>query len=77
MLSAVDFYVYPPKEVAIVGPLDHADTQALLDTTRKAFIPNKIVAHADPASDETKANSELLPLLKFKVMIKNKATAFG
>ena len=76
MLSAVDFYVYPPKEIAIVGPLAHADTQALLDTTRKAFIPNKIVAHLDPTSDDTASLSELLQLLEFKVMVQDKATAY-
>jgi len=76
MLCTVDFLVYPPKEITIVGALENTDTQALLNTTRSAFIPNKIVAHLNPTDSDTAAHEELLPLLKHKVMLHGKATAY-
>ena len=36
-IAALDFYVSTPKEVAVVGPLEHAGTSALLRTVERAL----------------------------------------
>ena len=48
-LSALDFYVSPPKEIAVIGPRDNPATQALLDTVFSRFLPNKVVMGAETA----------------------------
>ncbi|MDQ3809941.1 MAG: thioredoxin domain-containing protein, partial [Chloroflexota bacterium] len=52
-LSAVDFMLGRPKEVAIIGALEAPDTQALLRVVFEPFVPNKVVAgrHGGPAAD--------------------------
>ncbi len=46
-LSALDFYLARPKEVAIVGDAGAADTEALLRVVFEPFVPNKVVAGGD------------------------------
>jgi uncharacterized protein len=46
-LSALDFFLDKPKEIAIVGELDKPDTQALLRVVFERFLPNKVVAGGD------------------------------
>jgi uncharacterized protein YyaL (SSP411 family) len=43
-LSALDFLLDRPKEIAIVGPLEAPQTQALLREVFEPFLPNKVVA---------------------------------
>ncbi|MFP6596706.1 MAG: thioredoxin domain-containing protein [Candidatus Hydrogenedentota bacterium] len=76
LMAAVDFYLNPPKEIAVVGPLASEEVSGLLDVARHNFVPNKIVAHLD--SDDAAADeiTEYLPLLANKTMIDNHATAY-
>jgi hypothetical protein len=76
LMTAVDFYLHAPKEVAIVGPLDSPDVAELLSTVQTNFVPNKVVAHIDPAAANAKEAEEYLPLLYAKSMIDGKATAY-
>jgi hypothetical protein len=49
MLCALDFYLETPKEIAIIGQSNQADTQALLRLVHNAYLPNKTLAVIDPA----------------------------
>src|SRR6266511_2484969 len=49
MICALDFYLDTPKEIAIVGRADQADTQALLRLVHESYMPNKILLVIDPA----------------------------
>ena len=71
LLSAVDFLLSTPKEVAIVGR-DVADIDALLREVWRRYLPNKVVAPA--FSNETEAFE--LPLLKDRPMLEGRATAY-
>ena len=72
-LGAMDFYLSTPKEIAVIGELDSADTLALLETIWGNYFPNKIVAVAnEPAAGA----SELVPLLRDRTQISGKAAAY-
>jgi uncharacterized protein YyaL (SSP411 family) len=76
MLVAGDFFVYPPKEIAIAGPQDAPGTRDLLAALRGRFLPNKIVACYDPAAPNAAAIGEAVPLLKGKVLVKGAPAAY-
>ena len=68
-LSAADFLLSTPKEIAIVGK-DAADIGPLLSETWRRYLPNKVVApnfEREPAT---------MPLLKNRVMLNGLATAY-
>ena len=71
MLSAVDFLLSTPKEVAIVGR-DAADIEPLLSEAWRRYLPNKVVAPA--FVKETEAFQ--LPLLQQRPMLEARATAY-
>ena len=70
-LSALDFYVSTPKEIAIIGPREDPATQSLLDTVFGRFLPNKVVV-GNPTGD----NGSQLPLLQDRGMIGGRPTAY-
>jgi uncharacterized protein YyaL (SSP411 family) len=45
-LGALEFTLAPPKEVAIIGQLDHDDTKNMLRTLQMPYRPNQVVATA-------------------------------
>jgi uncharacterized protein YyaL (SSP411 family) len=47
-LSALDFYLSPVREVAIVGTPDAEDTRRLVDEVHGRFRPNVVLAVAGP-----------------------------
>jgi uncharacterized protein YyaL (SSP411 family) len=71
-LSAVDFLLSTPKEVAIVGK-DSTDIQALLAEAWRRYIPNKVVA---PGFEDDSEAAEVTPLLVSRPRINNQATAY-
>lgn len=73
MLGALDFYLGKPKEIAIIGARDAADTRALIDTVFNRYLPNKVVVMSEPGDTRAAA---LLPLLVDRPMIEGKATAY-
>lgn len=75
LMCAVDFMVYPPKEIAIASRTEE-EAGALLETVRRNFIPNKIVAHVDPSGQSAEATVQTIPLLANKSMIDGKPTAY-
>ena len=71
MLSAIDFLLSTPKEVAIVGR-DAADIEPLLREVWRHYVPNKVVAPSVVSEPEAAA----LPLLQDRPPIDGRATAY-
>jgi uncharacterized protein len=73
LLSALDFYLGRPYEVAIVGEPNAPDTEALVGAVYSAYLPNKVVA----ARTENDAGAaQLIPLLAERPMREGRATAY-
>ena len=72
LLSAIDFLLSTPKEVAIVGR-DAADVQPLLEVVWRKYLPNKVVAPG--TAGETEAENQL-PLLQNRPLVNGQATAY-
>ncbi|HEX8175300.1 MAG TPA: thioredoxin domain-containing protein [Pyrinomonadaceae bacterium] len=73
LLCAMDFYLSSPKEIAIIGAADSADTQALMREIWNRYLPNKVVALSS-GRDERAA--ELVPLLRERTALEGRATAY-
>jgi hypothetical protein len=73
LLNALDFYLAPAREVAIVGDLAAPETQALLATVNGYYLPNMLLAAA-PVDDA--AAQAMLPLLTGRGQIEGRATAY-
>jgi hypothetical protein len=76
MMIAADFFVYPPREIAIVGPKDDPATRALLAAVRGRFLPNKILAWYDPAAPGAAELAKAIPLLEGKALVKGRPAAY-
>jgi len=48
MLIALDFYLDRSKEVAVVGPKDSLEKNAMIKMLRTQFAPNKVLAYSPP-----------------------------
>jgi uncharacterized protein len=75
LLAAADFYLDSTCEIAIAGPRDGDDTRRLLDVVHRKFIPNKILALAEPDADSARTEPAI-PLLAGKSMLSGRATAY-
>jgi uncharacterized protein len=73
LLCALDLYLNPGQEIAIVGAPAAADTRALLAEVRRRYLPNSVVALAAPGDDTSPA---LIPLLAERNQIDGRATAY-
>jgi uncharacterized protein YyaL (SSP411 family) len=71
-LSAADFLLSTPKEVAIVGK-DQANITPLLAETWRRYLPNKVVA---PAFGDYSEAAEVTPLLAGRPLVNGSATAY-
>jgi uncharacterized protein YyaL (SSP411 family) len=67
-LSAMDFLLSTPKEVALVGQ-DQTDLQPMLAETWRRYLPNKVVAAGLEAAEFT-------PLLENRPLVNGLATAY-
>ncbi len=76
MLSAVDFYLFPPKEIAIVGQFASSETKAVFTAVHSMFIPNKVLALYDSRLPNADELVKWVPLLKSKSQISDKTTVF-
>jgi hypothetical protein len=73
-LSALDLYVSPVPEVAVIGDLQGDDTRALVaEVTTKRFLPNHVLAVAAP--DDARSR-EKVPLLRDRVADDGRAIAY-
>lgn len=73
LLAALDFYLSRPREIAIVGEPETADTRKLIDTVYSRYLPNKVVAGREEDDDESLG---LIPLLAERPMRGDRATAY-
>ncbi|MDP8940100.1 MAG: thioredoxin domain-containing protein [Actinomycetota bacterium] len=73
LLSALDFHLSRPREVAIIGEPGAADTRTLVDTVYSRYLPNKVVA-GRAEDDEEPAG--LIPLLADRSARNGAATAY-
>ncbi len=73
MLIALDFFIGPARELAIVGDPAAPDTQALLAVVNQTFRPNLVLAVAAP--DDSAAESAI-PLLQDRPQREGTATAY-
>jgi uncharacterized protein YyaL (SSP411 family) len=71
-LSAVDFLLASPKEIAIVGK-DAGDIQPLLQEVWRNYLPNKVVA---PGLVDDSEASGSIPLLQNRPLLDGRATAY-
>ena len=60
MLSALDFHLSQPKELAIIGMPEAAGTQALVREIWRQYLPNKVVAQGVPENEFASASIALL-----------------
>ena len=76
-LNALDFYVSPPKEIAVIGPRNDPATQALLDTVFSRFLPNKVVMGTETprSAGETEGTPDF-PLLQDRIMVGGLPSAY-
>ena len=73
LLSALDFHLSRPREVAIVGEPGAADSRALLETIYAYYLPNKVVAGR---AEDDEESAGLVPLLADRPTRGGKATAY-
>jgi len=73
LLCALDFSLSSPYEIALVGSSESADMRTLADSVFKRYLPNKVVALANPADSRA---AEAIKLLENRSQIEGKATAY-
>ncbi len=73
LLCALDFHLGSPKEIALIGDLESAQTQALRDVIWSTYVANKVVAQASP---ENQKLAGISPLLRNRAPVNGKPTAF-
>jgi uncharacterized protein YyaL (SSP411 family) len=74
LLSALDFHLSTPTEIAFVGTPGEAETEALLGVAARAYLPNSVIALRRPEEDG--AVDELVPLLRGRTARGGRATAY-
>ena len=72
MLVALDFYLGPVDEVAVVGPA--AEARAVLDVFHGAFRPSQVLATHDPAAGDPPI--DLIPLLADRPAVGGAVTTY-
>jgi uncharacterized protein YyaL (SSP411 family) len=77
-LIALDYALSHPREVAIIGAPEAADTRALLGVCTAGYRPHQIVALGAPAEGSVRALrlTEEVPLLQGRDQIEGRATAY-
>jgi uncharacterized protein YyaL (SSP411 family) len=70
LLSAVDLYLSPPREVAVVGPRDDVATAALRDAARRGFHPTAVYAFGDGTGPAA------VPLLEGKGLVDGRPAVY-
>jgi uncharacterized protein YyaL (SSP411 family) len=73
LLSAMDFYLAEPKEIAIVGSLDSHEVRSFCAEIYSRYLPNKVVAASEP---DDWAAAEVIKLLVGRPLIDSKPTAY-
>jgi uncharacterized protein YyaL (SSP411 family) len=72
-LCALDLYLGPSREVAVVGELDSDAARALVDVVWRRYLPNVVVAASAP---EDQAAAEAVALLAGRGVVDGRAAAY-
>lgn len=73
LLCALDTFLASPFEIAIVGSLEAAETQALIAEAFNRYLPNKVVALAQSDADRA---AQTIKLLEHRQQIQGQPTAY-
>jgi uncharacterized protein YyaL (SSP411 family) len=73
MLCALDLYLGPSAEVAIIGEMRAGDMMEMLRAVWNPYVPNKVVAAAEAEDEEA---ARIVPLLADRPQVDGKATAY-
>ncbi|MBM2810889.1 MAG: hypothetical protein HW416_1648 [Chloroflexi bacterium] len=73
LLSALELYLAPPSEIAVIGDPDAEDTAKLIGPLHRQYLPNAVVALGDPADTAAAAN---IPLLAGRTLVDGHAAAY-
>ncbi|HBB88967.1 MAG TPA: thioredoxin domain-containing protein [Blastocatellia bacterium] len=73
VLCALDFYLDTPKEIALVGEAESPQTISLAREIWSRYLPNKVVAQAEPQDD---APAHAIPLLQGRMALDGQPTAY-
>jgi uncharacterized protein YyaL (SSP411 family) len=71
LLAALDFRLGKPVEIALAGEHDSPEFQELLRPVRARYLPNRLLAAADPGLD-----GAAIPLLGDRIAVRGRATAY-
>ncbi len=74
-LIALDFAYGPTKEIVIAGDPAREDTQAMIRTVQRKFLPNAI-AILNPSQPADDSVTQTIPLVQDKVALGGRATAY-
>ncbi len=74
MLIALDFFLGPVQQIAIVGPARGDDTRRALAAIQSAFKPNRVIAYHDPATGTPP--TELAALFEGKETVGGEVTVY-
>jgi hypothetical protein len=72
-LGALDLYVSPSKEVAVVGDVDAEETLRLVYEVWSRYLPNAVLAASRPGDKEA---TQLVPLLAGREPLNGKSAAY-
>ena len=75
LLSALDFALDRPKEIAIVKASPHDDVEPFLARLRDAFLPNRVLSVVTQGEDSA-AHQRRIPWLEAKIAIGGRVTAY-
>ena len=74
LLAAADFHLATPQEVVVVGRAGEPETEVLLDVLRLRFLPNTVLALADPHAPA--GAGEQVPLLQGRTLVDGRPAAY-
>jgi uncharacterized protein len=72
-LQALSYGLSKPREIAIIGEPDSADTQALLNAVQNGYRPFQVVALGSP---DGVGSSAAVPLLQDRGLLDGQAAAY-
>jgi uncharacterized protein len=73
---ALDIFLVPPKEIAIIEPIGKKNTSdVLLDQIRQRYLPGRIIAVATEGDDLT-SQAQIIPLMKHRPALNAKPTGY-
>jgi uncharacterized protein YyaL (SSP411 family) len=72
LLGALDFYLSEAKQIALVGKADSHEIRQFIEEIYSRYLPNKVVALAEPGAEESNA----IKLTLGRPPVDQKATAY-